>query len=77
MRDARHPRSHGEDSVCGRRPEQANPQGQRGRQWSSGAGGGGQSDWLWGRVSLWDEENVLEPDRGGATNVLKALLTNS
>ena len=41
MRDARLPRSRGVDSLCGRRPEQADPQGQRGGQWWSGAGGGG------------------------------------
>ena len=40
MRDARHPRSRGVDSVCGKRPEQPDPQGQREGQWWSGAGEG-------------------------------------
>ena len=72
MRDTRHPRSPGVDSVCGKRPEQANPQGHRGGQWWSGAEGGNGGGCSRGQVSLCGEENVPEPDRGsGLLTIVK------
>ena len=59
------------DSIYMKRPEQANPQGQRVHSWLPGAGGEGWRVTAHGDgVSSLGDENVLELDRGGGRKTL-------